>query len=136
METNFCLLQLFGSVQSIRMLSDVTVVFLSIFTVPVLSIYLFFFLSSGDVVDNKTAELMKLLSNHQKSDTVNKSASYLANSLIKFYFQINNFALQIMTQPINFKVLKVLKLNYELIFSLISISCSYFVVLMQFDMGV
>lgn len=53
-----------------------------------------------------------------------------------FLLQLSFLKLQIITQPIKFKVLKVLKLNFRLIFNLISVSCSYFVVLMQFEMGV
>lgn len=44
--------------------------------------------------------------------------------------------LQIIAEPIEFKFFNIKKLNYRFLFTILSVSCSYFIVLLQFEMNV
>lgn len=60
----------------------------------------------------------------------------IKNFVSNFFFQMSTLMLQIMEHPIEFRVLNMFSVNYKLLFSILSVSTSYLIVLLQYEIGV
>lgn len=130
----------FDTVQSLWKLIDIHYLFMAVVCLPPVFIYLFcYLLSSGDRFDKETEKILMTPFNKQlkpfKVSTLIRNA--LIIGFIKFIkFQTEALLLQVIQNPIEFKIFNTVKLDYKLLYTILSAICSYFIILMQYEMGV
>lgn len=106
--------------------------------VPTFLGMMFFVARSGETFSREQNQTIETIKKHSKDV---KSFYFILDSnssLINFFFafQLDSLMLQIIEQPIEYKAYKIVPLNYRLLCTILTTSCSYFIVLLQIELNV
>lgn len=104
-------------------------------TMPNLFFLVFMVAKSGEIFKKQQRDILLKLTEKASNDSRVRNR-FISKNFMKrdFLFQVKSFALQIHQQKIEFKVFKIVTLNHAYLFEILTVVCSYFVVLLQYEM--